>query len=67
MELEETKTENVHKKEEQPAATDPILGNDQISMENNKSSNKAVDTNEMGSHKGNSQEDYKQDVHCHPM
>ncbi|KAI3863297.1 hypothetical protein MKW92_019779, partial [Papaver armeniacum] len=62
MELKVTKTENVHKKEEQPAATEQS-GNDQISMENNKNSNKAVDTNEMSSrHKGN----YKQDVHCHP-
>ncbi|RZC81682.1 hypothetical protein C5167_044266 [Papaver somniferum] len=61
MELEETKTENVHKKEEQPAATQQS-GNDQISMENNKNSNKVVDSNEMGCHEGYSQEDYKQDV-----
>ncbi|KAI3957017.1 hypothetical protein MKW92_050047 [Papaver armeniacum] len=61
MELEETKTENVHKKERQPAAAEQS-GNDQISMENNKNSNKIVDANEMGCHKGNCQKDYKQDV-----
>ncbi|KAI3881559.1 hypothetical protein MKW92_028306 [Papaver armeniacum] len=64
MELEETKTENVHKKEEQPAATQQSenIIFDQISTEINKNSNKDVDSNEMGSHKGNSQEDYKHDI-----
>ncbi|KAI3937579.1 hypothetical protein MKW92_045198 [Papaver armeniacum] len=61
MEPEETKTGNVYEKEGQPAATEQSR-NDQISMENNKNSNKVVDSNEMGSHKGNSQKDYKQDV-----
>ncbi|KAI3855315.1 hypothetical protein MKX03_026968 [Papaver bracteatum] len=61
MEVEETKTENVQKKEGQPAATEQSR-NDQISNENNNNGYQVVDSNEMGCHKGNSQKDYKQDV-----